>query len=141
MCLKVKRMRVESKKYSGFTLLETILATVILCGSVLALGAISTRTLGNTKLNRRYEAAMALIDKQLTVIDSIGIEQFIESGQTEGVFEEIEPAYYWKVETALLDIDDLYRVRLTVSWIERNRPYSISVDTRFNGTGQLVLTE
>jgi len=72
---------------TGFTLVETITASVILCGAVLAVGAISTRSLGETRLNRQYEVAAALADRQ------------------------------------------------------RNRPYSISVNTMLNGTGMFVETE
>ncbi|MHC4888262.1 MAG: hypothetical protein ACYTEO_02220, partial [Planctomycetota bacterium] len=75
------------------------------------------------------------------MIDYLGVDNFIDSGQTEGEFEESEPAYRWKVITESQDIDNLYRVKITVSWVERKRPYSISVDTMLNGTGMLVETE
>ena len=61
----------------GFTLVETILASVILCASILALGAISTRALSSAKLNRQYETAAALAEKQLVMISYIGIDNFI----------------------------------------------------------------
>ena len=126
---------------TGFTLVETITASIILCGAVLAVGAISTRSLGETRLNRQYEVAAALADRQLTMIDYIGVENFIESGQTEGELEEFEPGYHWKVVTDYQAIDNLYLVSITVSWVEHNRPYSISVETMLNGTGMLVETE
>ncbi|MHC4485650.1 MAG: type IV pilus modification PilV family protein [Planctomycetota bacterium] len=64
----------------GFTLVETVAASAILCGAVLTVGAISTRSLSGTRLNRRYEMATALIDKQLSLIDYVGIDEFIELG-------------------------------------------------------------
>jgi len=133
-------MRAKRNK-RGFTLVETITASVILCGAVLAVGAISTRSLGETRLNRQYEAAAALADKQLTMIDYVGVDSFIESGQMEGEFEEFEPGYHWEVITDYQAIDNLYLVNITVSWVEHNRPYSISVDTMLNGTGMLVEIE
>lgn len=129
----------RAKKFNrGFTLVETILASIILCGAVLAIGAISTRCLSETRLNRQYEVAAALLDKQLTMIDYVGIENFIELGRMEGELEDFEPGYYWKVVTASQGIDNLYQVNITVGWVERNRPYSISVDTMFNGKGTLI---
>ena len=142
------------KNSSGFTLVETILASVILCGAVLALGAISTRSLGQTKLNRQYEVAAALADRQLTLIDYIGVEDFIELGQTEGEFgagdafsntsqnekSNVGPRYRWEAVTEYRDIDNLYKVNITVSWVERNRRHSVSVDTMLNGKGMLVET-
>jgi prepilin-type N-terminal cleavage/methylation domain-containing protein len=67
----------------GFTLVEVISASVILCGAVMIVGTIGTQALIGTRLNRRYEMAASLIDRQLTLIDYVGIDSFIESGQTE----------------------------------------------------------
>lgn len=134
---KVKTVR-DKKNRRGFTLIEAILASVILCGSVLALGAITTRSLSETRLNRQYEVAAGLADKQLALIDSMGIEDFIESGQMEGEVMNLEPGYRWKVVTEYQGTDNLYQVNITVSWVERKRPHSISVDTMFNGAGMLV---
>jgi len=125
----------------GFNLVETIVASVILSGAVLTVGAISTRSLTGTRLNRQYEVAASLIDKQLTLIDFIGIDDIIELGQLEGDFEEPEPGYHWEIVTEYQDIDSLYLVTITVSWVERNRPYSISVDTMLDGVSSLVVTE
>ena len=121
-------------KNKGFTLVETIVASGILCGAVLTVGAISTKALTDTRLNRRYEVAVSLADKQLSMIDYMGIDEFIELGQMEGDFEDIEPAYHWNVTTEYQDIEGLYLVTITVSWIDHKHPYSISVDTMFNGT-------
>jgi len=125
----------------GFNLVETIVASVILSGAVLTVGTISTRSLIGTKLNRQYEVAASLIDKQLTLVDFIGIDEFIELGQMEGYFEEPEPGYHWEIVTEYQDIDSLYLVVITVSWVERNRPYSISVDTMLDGASLLVVIE
>ena len=125
----------------GFTLVETVTASAILCGAVLTVGAISTRALSGTRLNRRYEMATALIDKQLSLIDYVGIDEFIELGQMEGVFEGVEPEYRWEVVTEYQDIDSLYLVTITVSWVEHNRPYSISANTMLDGISVFIEVE
>jgi hypothetical protein len=117
----------------GFTLVEAAVASTILCGAVLTVGAISTSSLSGTRLNRQYEVAASLIDKQLSLIDYIGIDEFIELGQMEGSFEEIEPGYHWEVVTEYQEIDSLYLVTITVTWVDRKRPYSLSVDTMLDG--------
>lgn len=120
-------------KTKGFTLVEVIASSIILCGAVMIVGAIGTQALTGTHLNRRYETAASLADKQLSLIDYIGIDSIVEMGQTEGDNEESGYQYHWKIETEYQDIDSLYLVRITVSWVDRNRPYSISVDTMLNG--------
>ena len=117
----------------GFTLVEAAVASTILCGAVLTVGAISTNSLSGTRLNRQYEVAASLIDKQLSLIDYIGIDEFIDIGQMEGDFEEIEPGYHWEVVSEYQDIDSLYLVTITVSWVDHKRLYSLSVDTMLDG--------
>jgi Tfp pilus assembly protein PilV len=128
----------QTKSKRGFTLLEIILAGVILCGAVLTLGAISTGSLSATRLNRQYEAATSLADKQLTLIDYIGVEEFIESGKNQGVFKGQQPQYRWQVQTESTGIDALYQIKVIVSWTENSRSYSVSADTMLNGKGNTV---
>jgi len=120
-------------KTKGFTLVEVVASSIILCGAVMIIGAIGTQALTGTHLNRRYEMAASLADKQLSLIDYIGIDSIVEMGQAEGDNEDSGYEYHWKIETEYQEIDSLYLVTLTVSWIDRNRPYSISINTMLNG--------
>ena len=118
---------------NGFTLIETIVASTILCGSVLTISAICSKALSNTRLNRQYETALSLADKQLSMIDYVGIDEFIELGSFDGQFEDYEPIYTWNATVVYENIDDLYHVTVTISWTDHNRPFSLSVDTMLNG--------
>jgi len=129
---------IQNKK--GFSLIETLVASAILSGAVLTLGAISTMSVSSTRLNRRYEIAASLLDKQLSLIDYIGIDEFIDLGQTEGNFQEY-PDYRWEVVTEYQEIDSLYLVTITVSWVDGNRPYSISAETMLDGVSVYVEVE
>ncbi len=129
------------KNKKGFSLIETLVASAILSGAVITIGAISTMSVSGTRLNRRYEMAASLLDKQLNMIDYIGIDEFIDIGQMEGDFEGFEPAYQWEVVTEYQDIDSLYLVTITVSWVDGNRPYSISADTMLDGVSVYLEVE
>jgi prepilin-type N-terminal cleavage/methylation domain-containing protein len=133
--------RIKTKK--GFTLVETIVASTILCGSVITISAICSKALTTTRLNRQYEIALSLIDRQLNLIDYIGIDEFIEIGDFEGEFDDKDYGlpYYWDAVIQYENIDSLYYVTLTVSWTDLERPYSISVDTMFNGVSIYAETE
>lgn len=117
----------------GFNLVETLAASMILSGAVLTLGAISTNALTSTRLHRHYEMAASVIDMQLTLIDQVGIDQFIEAGQMEGVNDQFEPNYQWVVATEYTGTDNLYAVKITVTWLEGRRPYSVTAQTMLNG--------
>src|SRR4030042_405579 len=130
----------KNRKKKGFTLVETVTASTILCGAVLTLVAITSRSLNATRLNRQYEIAASIIDKQLSLLDYVGIDDFIELGRAEGVVEDFEPGYRWEIDTEYQGIDSLYLVTITVTWVERNRPYNFSVQTLLNGMSTYVET-
>ncbi len=123
----------------GFSLVETIIAGMILSGAVLTLGAISTNALTDTGLNRHYATAAALIDKQLNLIDYIGVDQFIETGQMDGM-EQVEPGYQWHVTTEYQGTDSLYMVTITMTWAEGRRMHNLTVQTMLDGTGVATQT-
>jgi len=118
----------------GFTLVEVITASAILCGAVMIVGTAGTQALSGTRLNRLYEMAASLADRQLAVIDYVGIDSVLESGELEGDSEDLGYPFHWQVETEYQDIDALYLVTVTVSWVDGNRPRSVSVETMFDGT-------
>jgi len=133
-------MRSRRTKSGGFNLVEALAATMILSSAVLTLGAIGTNALSSTRLHRHYEVAAALIDRQLSLIDYMGIDQLIQTGQTEGIVEELEPGYQWSITTEYQGVDNLYLVGITVGWLEGKRPYRVTAQTMLNGTGTVTDT-
>ena len=137
------RMSYAHSNRKAFSLVETIVAAVILSGAVMSISAISTKSLRGIKLNREYELAWDLLDRQLTMIDYMGIETFIELGETSGEFtEEVGgDGYFWQVQTSLEENDYLYAVAIVVGWNSGSKPYQVSLITMFNGQGLLEETE
>ena len=126
---------------SGFTLIEAIVASLILCASIMALGAISTRSLVGTRLNRQYEKAASLAQRQLQTIYYIGIDDFLEGQETEGDFQTSQPVYHWEFSAERVGIGNLYQAKVSVSWIERKHQYSVDLETRLNGSGEAELEQ
>jgi Tfp pilus assembly protein PilV len=122
-------------RQTGFSLVEALMATMILSGSVLALATISTNALTDTVRNRHYETAAGIIDEQLSMIDYMGIDQFLKLDKTEGDNKDVEPGYHWQISTKYEGTDNLYIVTITVTWVERNRPYNVTAQTMLDGTG------
>jgi len=124
------------KSGKGFTLVEVIAASIILCAVVMIAGAIGTHSLVGTRLNRRYEMAAAMADRQLSLIEYAGIDSIVEMGSLDGDSEELGYLYQWEIVTEYQEIDNLYLVTITVGWVEANRPYTLVVDTMLDGKTQ-----
>lgn len=123
----------------GLSLVEVLAAGVILSGTVVTIGALSSKSLLSTGQHQAYEKAASLIDRQLTLIDVIGMDAFLDKGVTEGEFGDVAPGYAWQVTSTYLEVDNLYKVTMTVFWSEYGRPRSLSVSTRLNGISSLTV--
>ena len=129
-------------KRKAFSLIEMIAAAVLLSSAVVVLCAISTKSINAVKANRETELGWDILDKQLVLIDYMGIDDFIEQGETSGQFGDEEssgPVYYWGVEIVQGEADNLYNVNMTVSWGPEKRMRSVSASTVFNGNGISML--
>jgi hypothetical protein len=80
--------------------------------------------------------AASLADRQLSLIEFAGIDSIVEMGSLDGDSEELGYLYHWEIVTEYQEIDNLYLVTITVGWVEANRPYTLIVDTMFDGTTQ-----
>lgn len=114
---------------SGFNLLETVLASSLLAGAVMTLGALSSRSIQAVRLDQETERAWELADMQLKLIDAYGISAFQKLGQFSGQFTQ-DASYSWQVEIKELQIPSLYSVDITVSWKSGSKVHSIRCQTR-----------
>ena len=133
-----------TKKAKGFSLVEMVVAAVLLSGAVVTICSISARGMMGVKLNAEYEQAWEVLDRQLILIDYMGIDEFIEMDQMEGQFGDEESSatvHYWQVDIQELEPDALYKIDMTVSWGSEKRPYSVSASTMLNGKNAAMLPE
>ena len=125
----------------GFSLVEAIVASLILSGAALTIGAISTRSLSYTRDNRNFEKAVQIASQQLTMIDYVGLDAFLAMGSMEGEIEDAVPKFHWSVETEEFEEHDLSKVYVTVSWEAGTRSRSVELATIVASSGSLALEE
>lgn len=101
-----------SKRRRGFTLLEVMVATVILAvGLSMGLGAIASMTSLETRA-RETEHLNRLAVEKLHEVLAIGD---VNNQQTEGTFDDYnEPDYKWTMEVAPSGTTNVDTVRITV---------------------------
>ena len=127
-------MRCPTKK--GFSLIEMLVASLLLSAAVVVLCAISTRSMTGVRLNRQYETAWNLLDKQLTMIDYMGIDEFLELRQMSGQFDLQgvgQTVYKWETAVNEGDLDNVYIVSVSISWDYAKREGRVSASTILNG--------
>jgi prepilin-type N-terminal cleavage/methylation domain-containing protein len=110
----------------GFSLVETLLAVLILAvGLTLVLRSFgsSLDALGNSA---GYTRGLALVEERLWELESKGS---IVPGTTTGQFAEEDRDFRWEVKASELGQMKLCETQVTVSWAQRGRPRAISVVT------------
>ena len=116
----------------GFTLIEALLAGVILAIVGVAITGAATRAIYTAETARGYEHAAELLDRTMTRIDLIGPEQLLREGPTSGSFEPPYEAYRWEADIETLATGYLYEVTVRVSWPSTGGRRSARLSTRLN---------
>lgn len=119
-----------TKRYKkGFTLIEIVVAAMILSAATITIGAICNKCVRSVKLSQEHEIAWEVLDKQLNIIDYLGLKTFIDADRMAGEIDENEMKYHWQLKLEQRDIDGLYDVDISVSWLNGKAGHMISAST------------
>jgi len=124
----------------GFTLLEALVATMVLTAALVSLQGIVSRCLYRVRVNEEKERAWQVLDRQMTVIDAMGIDSYMQEPLQEGEIEEDGMLFHWRVDTSIESIDCMYEVTITIWWGPETKPHVISATTKLNGVIPAVTT-
>ena len=100
----------------GFTIVEALVAGVILALSAVALGATVSHCMRSLTLARDYQRAAELLDETFTKIDIIGPAQLYYEGPTEGICREPHERFTWQATIDPRTEGSLYEVTVRISW-------------------------
>lgn len=117
----------KSRRRSGFTLVEMIIAaTLLVVGVAGAMGAISASTRTAAYASQIQTAAL-LAQRQLA--ETATQPDALSGGDQEGTFEEPYSNYHWKQSAEATDYQNLFKVTVTVTWGNGPTPSQRSVTT------------
>ncbi len=125
--------QINHNKQNGFTLLEALVASVILSAVVISIAAISNKSITQTKLNQQTDLAWQVIDQQFTRISSEGIDNYMLTGETQGSLEIMGQPFIWQLEFIPETLGNLYTIQMNVQWQFQNQARQISASTMMNG--------
>jgi general secretion pathway protein I len=120
----------------GFTLIEVVVAFIILALSLGVLLQVFSTGLRNVRVSEAYTMAALLAESKLA---AVGIEEPLTAGATAGVFDD---RFRWRLDVQPYEPDRAegpaeggegpvraYEVVVTVSWNEANEERSVSLTT------------
>ena len=117
----------------GFTLIEVLVAGVILALSAVALGMTVSNCMRSLTLARDYQRAAELLDKTFTKIDLIGPALLLYEGPTQGLFEKPHDRFAWQAQIDSRLEANLYEVTVRILWqTPSGKPRSIEAQTLLN---------
>ena len=127
-------LRPAPSRQKAFTLVEAVVAAVILSMAIMAYCAVTTRSMDQVRLNREREIAWQLLDRQFVTIAQVGIDEFIQQGKTEGLIEAHDIQFLWQAQLDHQDLGNLYALQLTLHWPHQGKDLKVSATALFNGT-------
>lgn len=127
--------RSRRRAQAGFTLVEMIVATVLLAvGVVATLGAIHAAATTTLAAEGAQTSAL-LAQKQITQLE-LQPDQ-ISGGDQSGDFGDEYPGYTFQQSVEATDYQNLFKVTVTISWGGNNNPHKREYVT-YLSNGQLV---
>lgn len=103
----------EQVPNDGFTIIEVLVALVLLGIAVMMTVQLTTQNQSALSRTRRQDTAIILAREKLFELEEDGLSA--STGKT-GDFGSEYPAYDWKASAHATDISEFYRLHLTVSW-------------------------
>ena len=118
----------RGKNNQGFSLIEVILAMLILGIGMASITAMASRCLAIARKARNFETARLLLGK-IDLESPIDYENF-GAGSESGRFEDND-GFSWKrtIEQIGEEDDGIYKMRIEIFWSDRNKEVSEEVET------------
>ena len=122
-----------SRKPAGFTLIEVLIALVILAVCLLGVAGLMATTTSNNSDGSRMTEAVTLIQGKLEELKATSPAKIANNGLNvvvpDPVSNVIRGTTYTRSWMVVPDVNNTYRITVTVSWIDKTS-HSISIVTK-----------
>lgn len=127
-------MRKSSRAHSrsGFTLVEALVAGIILALAAAVIGTAVSHSYASLAEARDERRASILIDDLLTKVDLIGPSRIASEGPQQGKFDGEDERFSWSIDISNRPEGHLYEVTVTLSWPYAGKDKSVAIHTYLN---------
>lgn len=119
----------------GMTLVESLVAAVILGVGVAGLISAAGMSLRNQQRFEQRSVAMALAQQKLAEIELTGADTWTVAGSSQGTEDRAGVSFNWTTKLEQQNLPTLYQVTVKVSWSGPMVSDSVELQTLLNGTG------
>lgn len=119
-------------RLAGFTLIETLVAGIILAMAVAVMGTTLSHAYISLADAKDESRAAVLLDDLLTKIDLIGPARIASEGPREGTFDGADDRFSWSTDISNRPQGHLYEVTAVVSWRYGAKIKSVRIQTYLN---------
>ncbi|MGH2270775.1 type IV pilus modification PilV family protein [Anaerohalosphaeraceae bacterium U12dextr] len=132
----------SNRRHKGFSLIEVVVAAGLLATATVTICALGARSLSALRIHQEYEKAWDMLDRQMVLLDQIGIQSLISNPNLSGVINDPHSGMQWRWQAVLepLGIEQLYSLRMTVEWVSENRVRRVQCDTRLRAVAETAST-
>jgi Tfp pilus assembly protein PilV len=116
-------------RLSGFTLVEVLLASLILALSTVAITQLCRRCISNHLLIGEYQCAYQLADELLDRALARELALPTQQAVLTGDFAPENPEYAWSLTIHPTPRKSLYNLAVTISWTARENQYSVAANS------------
>ena len=124
--------RPPKRRDRGFTIVEALVAGMILSLAAVAIGSSLSRTFGSLQAAKEYQRAAELLDLTLTKIDMFGPDRLLLDKLTGGTFGPPDENFAWEAEIESLPDAHLYEIEVQITWQGPKARRSVTAKTYLN---------
>lgn len=130
------------RRNKGFSLVEVLVAAGLLATATVTICALGAKSLSALRIHQEYEKAWDMLDRQMVLLDQIGIQALISNPNLSGIINDQHSAMQWRWQAVLepLEIEQLYSLTMMLEWVSENRVRRIQCDTRLRAATETTST-
>ena len=119
-------------------LLEALLGTFLFAVTAHVLITMSTQSFSNISDRELQRQAWEVMDQQMTLIETIGLDEWMNSQEMIGEIERDKVTYLYRIQVENQEVLQVYLVTVRLEWQHKSKTRHIELSTLMQGRISLL---